>query len=272
MKLKGKVALITGGGSGIGAAVAERFVADGAKVVITGRREEQLEKVVNSLPSGTALKCRGDVSKAEDVAQMVETTLTINGGIDILVNCAGLSVLKSITNITLEEWHQTFAINLDGPFMLMQATIPHMIKGGGGSIINISSLAALRHMTDAPAYCSSKAALNVLSRQVAIDYGPQKIRCNVICPGFVKTEMTEGFSKLAEEVGTDLDTFIANIFKNIPLRHPEGGDKIASVCSFLASEDSAYMTGVVIPVDGGTNIVDTFGAGISRAITELSSK
>lgn len=271
MNLKGKVALITGGGTGIGAAVSKRFVADGARICITGRREGCLDELIASLPPGTATKCPGDVTKPEDTARMMKTVLSFGEKIDVLVNCAGLGGMGSITDIDPDEWRKTFEVNLNGPFLLMRAVIPHMIKAGGGSIVNISSLAGLRCQPKATAYSASKAALNMLTQQVAFDYGRYNIRCNAVCPGFVYTDMVEkgGLGKLAERVGADMLSLVNNVFKDIPIRKPGTPEQIAGICSFLASDDSAYMTGAVIPVDGGTAIVDVFPTGVKRAILEL---
>lgn len=270
MNLKDKVALITGGGSGIGAAIAQRFVADGARVCITGRRADKLDRLVEELPAGTAVRYAGDVSKPEDVKRMVATALTFADRIDVLVNCAGVSTPGSVTEVDLDDWRQTIEVNLTGPFMLMKEVIPAMIKGGGGSIINIGSLASLRCIPEASAYCASKAGLIMLTQQAACDYGPYKIRCNVVCPGFIYSAMTEGhFKQLAENLGTDMESLIIKAFKDVPIRQPAGPEKIAGICTFLASDDSSYMTGVVIPVDGGTAIVDVFGAAVSRTVGEL---
>lgn len=270
MDLKGKVALITGAGSGIGAEVARKFVREGAKVCIAGLFEEELVNVLHELPNGSAVQCQGDVSKPEDVTRMVETALSLENKIDVLINCAGVSLRGSITDIDLDNWHKSFEVNLHGPFLLMRAVIPHMINSGGGSIINISSLGALRLFTDSCAYSSSKGALVTLTQQAAVDYGPNNIRCNVVCPGFVHSDMTEqGLKNISPIIKTDIQTFLENAFEDIPLRKPGTTDKIASVCFFLASDESDYLTGTVIPVDGGTAVVDVFGVGMRRAVKEL---
>jgi meso-butanediol dehydrogenase / (S,S)-butanediol dehydrogenase / diacetyl reductase len=264
VKLKGKVALITGGGTGIGAAIARRFVEEGAKVCITGRRKEMLEQVSGSLPAGSVLAITGDVSNRNDVEKMVSQTVEFGGSLDVLVNNAGTGVHGSITDISMEEWMRAFDINIHGPFMLMKATLPHMIKAGGGSIINIASLAGLRCIPAAPAYCASKAGLIHLTRQAALDYGPQKIRCNVICPGAVRTPMLEGgMSNLKDALHTDMEGAGAYFVSCSPLRRIADPSEIAGICSFLACEDSSYMTGAVLVADGGAAIVDVNGAVIN---------
>jgi meso-butanediol dehydrogenase / (S,S)-butanediol dehydrogenase / diacetyl reductase len=261
MKLEGKVALVTGGGSGIGAATARRFVEEGAKVCITGRRKEMLEKVAGSLPAGTVTFFAGDVANEQDVESMVNKTVNFGGKLDILVNNAGTGVHGSVTEISVKEWRQAFDINIHGPFLLMKAAIPYMIKAGGGSIINVASLAGLRCIPAGPAYCASKAGLIHLSRQVALDYGPQKIRCNAVCPGAVRTPMLEGgMSNLKDALHTDIEEAGAYFVSCSPLRRIADPSEIASVCSFLASEDSSFMTGAVLVADGGTAVVDVNGA------------
>lgn len=270
MNLQGKVALVIGGGSGIGAAIARRLAADGARLCIAGRREEYLDQVAGSLPPGTAVKCPGDVSRSADIERMVAAALTLSGRIDVLVNCAAMSSPGSITGCDPGEWRQTVEVNLVAPFFLMRAVIPHMIAGGGGSIVNIASLAGLRCVPETSAYAASKAGLIMLTQQAALDYGCHKIRCNVVCPGFVYTAMTEApFGELARSVGADTRTLIERAFTDIPLREPATADKIAGICSFLAGDDSSYMTGVVIPMDGGTAIVDAFGPAVQRAAGEI---
>ncbi|NMB40819.1 MAG: SDR family oxidoreductase [Firmicutes bacterium] len=255
MKLQGKVALITGGATGIGAATVRRFVKNGAKVCIVGRREEYLDKIIETLPSGTAVKCPGDVSSPEDIKRMVETVIKFGGRLDILVNNAAYSVLGGVTDIDLDDWHRSIDVNVTGPFLLMRAAIPHMIKGGGGSIVNISSLAGVRSIPSGSAYCTTKSALVALTQQVALDYGAHKIRCNAVCPGLSKTPM-------ADNAYGNVDDLPESVFDNIPLHRASDPDEIASICEYLASDDSSYMTGSVLLIDGGTHVVDAFAAGL----------
>ena len=266
MRLKGKVALITGGGTGIGAAIAKRFIADGAKICITGRRQAVLDKVAQSLPAETVATCSGDVSKYGDIKRMVETALKFEGRLDVLVNNAGIDPGGTITDMDQEIWRRVIEVNLTGSFLTMKASIPHMIKGGGGSIINISSLGGLRCLPGMPAYCTSKAALNMLTKQAALDYGPFKVRCNAVCPGATRTEMLEeALSPLTETLSTDVDGVFACISSNVPLRRVATPDEISGICSYLASDDSSFMTGSVLLLDGGASVVDVSGAALSSA-------
>jgi meso-butanediol dehydrogenase/(S,S)-butanediol dehydrogenase/diacetyl reductase len=267
MNLKGKVALVTGGGSGIGTAIAERFVADGAKVCITGRRKEMLDKVAESLPSGSVVICQGDVSKEEDAKRMVETTVKFGGKIDVLVNNAGINRPAPIVELDPKVWQEVMGVNLTGPFLLMKAVIPHMLKEIRGSIINIASLGGIRCLPGMPAYCSSKAGLVMLTQQAALDYGRHNIRCNAVCPGGVKTEMTrENFGQFGKMLGIDPDTFINQIALEIPMHRFAAPSEIGGLCSYLASDDSSFMNGAVITLDGGTAIVDVVGASIMASL------
>ena len=267
MKLEGKVALITGGGTGIGTAIVKRFVTEGAKVCLTGRRKEMLDEVARSLPSGTVTTCSGDVSKDDDVARMVKAAISFGGRLDVLVNNAGIASQAPVADLSREEWQRVFDVNLTGPFLLMKASIPHMIKGGGGSIINIASVGGLRCLSGFPAYCSSKAGLIMLTQQAALDYGRHNIRCNAICPGAIKTEMTEKeFGQIGKALGMETDSFFAMISKALPLQRFGQPPEIGGICTFLASDDSSFMTGAALVIDAGTAVVDTLGAMIVDAL------
>ena len=266
MKLKGKIALITGGGTGIGNAIAKRFVVEGAKICISGRRQEILDKVARSLPAGTVVTCPGDVTKYKDVEQMVETALKFGGRLDVVVNNAGIDPGGTVVDVDVELWRQVIEINLTGPFLVMKAAIPHMIKSGGGSVINISSLGGLRCLPGMAAYCSSKAGLIMLTKQAALDYGPFKVRCNAVCPGATRTAMLEeALSPLAKTLNTDVDGVFARISSNVPLHRVATPDEISGVCIYLASDDSSFMTGSALLIDGGAAIVDVSGASLSSA-------
>jgi NAD(P)-dependent dehydrogenase (short-subunit alcohol dehydrogenase family) len=266
MNLNGKTALITGGGTGIGAAIVRRFVADGAKVCIVGRRREKLEQVAKALPKGSVLVFPGDVSRYEDVKGMVAAAIEFGGKLDVLVNNAVIDSKAKITELDPAEWRQVLEVNLTAPFILMKECIPHMIKTGGGSIINIASLGGMRCLPACPAYCTTKAAIIMLTQQVALDYGPNNIRCNAVCPGGVKTELLdEMLTPLAKVLKTDEAGAMAYFAKNTPLRKVSKPDDIAGLCSYLASDDSSFMTGSALLIDGGAAIVDVQGAMVSNA-------
>jgi meso-butanediol dehydrogenase / (S,S)-butanediol dehydrogenase / diacetyl reductase len=269
MNLEGKVVLITGGSMGLGASIAQRLVADGAKVCITARNQETLDRCAKSLPSGSVTTCAGDVTKQADCKRMVEATLAFGGKLDVLVNNAGIEQPPApVAHLDLDTWQALIDINLTGPFFMMKESIPHMIKAGGGSIINVSSLAAFRSLPGTPAYCASKGGLVMLTKQVALDYGSFNIRCNAVCPGGVATEMVKVamediMAKFPEKFGTDMEKMFGRVFKNIPLRRISVPHEMSGICSYLASDDSSYMTGSVLMIDGGAAVVDPNGSAIS---------
>lgn len=261
MQLKGKTALVTGGGKGLGAAITKRFVAEGAKVCISGRHQSVLDETAGLLASGMVTTCCGDVSNLKDAQRMIDATVEFGEGIDILVNNAGIDPAGSVVDLDPGVWQKVIDINLTGPFFTMKAAIPHMIKAGGGSIINISSLGGLRCLPAMPAYASSKAGLIMLTKQAALDYGQQKIRCNVVCPGATRTKMLEdSLSPLREELNTDLDGVFAHITSTTPLRRVASPEEMTGICTYLAGDDSTFMTGAVLLIDGGAAIVDVSGA------------
>ncbi len=265
MQLEGKVALITGGGTGIGAAIAERFVSEGAKVCITGRRREMLEKVASSLPAGAITTCVGDVSNDQDALRMVEVAVGFGGRLDILVNNAAIEINSSVVEMDPAVWRQMLEINLTGPFLMMKAAIPRMIDAGGGSIVNLSSLAGVVAVPNGPAYCATKAGIIHLTKQVALDYGKDNVRCNVVCPGPVRTAMLEqNFKPLAEVLNVDMDGVFERVRENVPLHRVANPPDIAGLCVFLASDDSSFMTGSTVLADGGVHIMDAFATGVSR--------
>ena len=260
MQLEGKVALITGGGTGIGAAIAERFVAEGAKVCIVGRRQEVLERTAAALPVGSCATCAGSVCSDDDPARMVETALGFTGRLDILVNNAGTGAAGTVTEMEPAVWRQELENNLTGPFLMMKAVLPLMVEARSGSIINIASLAGVRAVPGSPAYCASKAGLIHLTKQVALDYGKHNIRCNVVCPGPVRTDLLDTvLGPLAEAMGTDLETVYETLpQKAVPLERAASPAEMAGVCSYLGSDDSSFMTGATLMMDGGIHIVDAF--------------
>jgi meso-butanediol dehydrogenase/(S,S)-butanediol dehydrogenase/diacetyl reductase len=273
MKLDGKVALITGGGTGIGAAIAERFAAEGAKVCITGRRKSLLDKAAQSLPAGTVTVCPGDVTRFEDCERMVAHTLSFGGGkIDVLVNNAAIDPGGAVLDLSPELWRQVIDVNLTGPFLMTKAVLKSMIASGGGSIINISALGGSRCLPGMPAYCTSKAGLNHFTRQVALDYGPANIRCNAVSPGGTRTEMlAEALTPVAKAMGTDVEGVFKKMSSNIPLRRIATVSEVTGICVYLASEDSSYMTGTVLLLDGGAAVVDVAGAALSDSGTRWGS-
>jgi meso-butanediol dehydrogenase/(S,S)-butanediol dehydrogenase/diacetyl reductase len=272
--LKGKVAIVTGGGTGIGEAVTRRFITYGARVCITGRRQEMLDGVAKSLPEGSVKTCSADVSNEKDVERILKTALSFEGGLHVLVNNAAMDQNPAgVVDLDVAEWRRMLEVNLTGPFLMMKACIPHMIKAGVGSVVNISSLAGLRSNSEMPAYCATKGGLINLTQQAALDYGPYNVRCNVVCPGATKTAMfTENMEAFARMLGTNVEDIFARFMKDVPLNRVARPDEMAGICAFLASDDSSFLSGVVIPVDGGAAVVDVSGAVISSIVRSMKEK
>ncbi|NLA88073.1 MAG: SDR family oxidoreductase, partial [Clostridiales bacterium] len=206
------------------------------------------------------------VSDFGSTKAMVEDTIKFGGKIDVLVNNGGIDPAGTVVDIPVEQWQKVIGINLTGPFLMMKAAIPEMIKNGGGSIVNIASLAGLRCIPAMPAYTSSKAGLIGLTQATAFDYGAQNIRVNVVAPGPIRTEMLENSMKgLAEATKTDITGALNTMTRFLPLKRPAMPEEVAGAVVFLASDDSAFVTGVTIPVEGGACIVDPCGAAVASA-------
>lgn len=274
MDLKGKVAIVTGGGTGIGASVTRRFVSCGARVCIAGRRQKMLDEVAKALPEGSVKTCSADVSNEGDVERILKTALSFAGGLHVLVNCAALDQNPAgVVDMDVAEWRRVLEVNLTGPFLTMKACIPHMIKAGGGSVVNISSLAGLRCNSEMPAYCTTKGGIINLTQQAALDYGPYNVRCNVVCPGATKTAMfTENMEAFAQMMGTNVEDIFARFMKDVPLSRVARPDEMAGICAFLASDDSSFLSGAAIPVDGGAAVVDVSGAVISGMVRSVKER
>ena len=209
--------------------------------------------------------CPGDVSKDEDAKRMVETTVEFGGRLDILVNNAAHDVKARVVDLAPSDWRDVIETNLTGPFLLMHFAIPIMMKAGGGSIINIASLGGTRCLPACPAYNTSKAGLIMLSQQAALDYGPYKIRVNAVCPGGIDTELLdEMILPMAKALKTNKQGALDYFSKHVPLRRVSKPEEITGLCSYLASDESSFMTGAALLIDGGAAIVDVSGAAVSE--------
>jgi NAD(P)-dependent dehydrogenase (short-subunit alcohol dehydrogenase family) len=270
MDLKGKVAIVTGGGTGIGRAITERFVADGASVCITGRRPDVLEAAASAMPAGSVKTCPADVTDQASVERVMETALEFGLGLHILVNNAGIEQpLAGVADLDPAVWNQVLEVNLTGPFLMMKAAIPRMVEAGGGSIINISSVAGIVNPPRMPAYVASKGGLLNLTKQVAVDYASQNIRCNAVCPGGTRTEMmVSAMTPFAESCGMDVDEVVRAFSRDVPMERVSSPEEMAGLCSYLASDDASFLTGAVIPVDGGASLVDISGVAINQLAAE----
>jgi len=249
MRLEGKVALITGGTSGIGSATAIRFAGEGAAVAITGRNSERGAQVVKDIVAngGKALFIRSDVRSSEDCRQAVDRTLERFGKIDVLFNNAGVFHPKNVPDCTEEEWDETIDSSLKGAFLMSKYVLPSMIEHGSGSIIHTSSGWGILGGDKAAAYCAAKGGLIVMAKAMAIDHGPDGIRVNCVCPGDVLTPM---LSDDAAKRGMSWDDYAAGAADR-PLGRIGTAEDIANAVLYLASDESTFVTGDALVVDGG---------------------
>lgn len=249
MRLENKVALITGGGSGVGAATARRFAAEGAKVVVTGRRPEPLGVVAEEI-GGVAVA--GDTSDPAHVTAAIDAAISRFGGLDVLVTCAGGGFGGTVGDIDDEHWLRTFDTNLNGPRMMARAALPVMIARGGGSIVLVASVNGMAAAPASAAYDVSKASVIALARALAVDYGTSGIRANALCPGWVSTPMgDEAMDELGDKEGIPRQEAYDLATAQVPLRRAGTAEEMAACCLFLASDESSIVTGTALVADGG---------------------
>jgi meso-butanediol dehydrogenase / (S,S)-butanediol dehydrogenase / diacetyl reductase len=253
-RLANKVALITGGGTGIGAAIARRFAAEGASVVVTGRRPEPISAIAAEI-GGVAVA--GDTNDNEHVVTAVSTAVSRFGGLDIVVASAGIIFSDEVLSVKDSEWQQMLDINLTGAMKVARVALPALLERGGGAIVNVSSVGGLSASPQSVSYGVSKAGMLALTRSMAYDYGPHNIRVNTLCPGWVRTPMSEHeMDFLASEMGISRTEAFKLVTAHLPLRRVAEPDEIANCCLFLASDEASFVTGTVLVADGGGEIVD----------------
>ena len=245
-----KVALVTGGGSGIGAATARRLAADGWGVAITGRRPEPLDALADELG---ALALPGDVGERADAEAAVAATVEHFGGLDGLVLNAGRSGAPgSLLEVDPDGFADVHRVNVLGSLVTARAAIRPLLERKG-ALVAVSSVAGLRAARDSVAYCSSKAALVMLAQCIAVDHGPAGVRANVVCPGWTRTPM--GDRAMAGLAGGP-DQAYAEATRHVPLRRACSPEEVAGAIAWLLSDDASYVNGAVLTVDGGSTVVD----------------
>lgn len=245
-RLKNKIAVITGAGTGIGRAIALAFVREGAKIALVGRRKDLLETVAQEA-GGLPLVLAGDVSQQRDIDRILAETAARFGGVNVLVNNAGILHIGTAEEITEDQWDETFNINVRGLWLLSRSVLPYMRKTGEGSIINVASVLGINGARKRAAYAASKGAVVLLTKCMSVDYGHENIRVNALCPSFVETDLTAKVIRKAP----DPNAVRAERISVHPLgRLGQPGD-MAGLAVFLASDESSWMTGAALPVDGG---------------------
>ncbi len=249
MKLKGKTALITGGGDGIGRATALLFCKEGAKVGIMGRTKSSLNKVVKEAKGrGEIYAIQGDVSVEKDVKRVVSSFTRKYKKIDILFNNAGIFEAGTAVTTTNDVWNRTINTNVKGVFLMSKYVVPVMAKGGGGAIVNNSSVLGIVGMEDCLAYNASKGAVRQITRSMALDHAKDNIRVNTVCPGYIKTKMDVEFMGNPPDAEEILDKIAADMIPLIRRAEPE---EVAHSVLYLSSDEARYMTGSDLVIDGG---------------------
>lgn len=247
MRLENKVAIITGGGTGIGKETALSFAKEGAKIVITDINQESGNQTLKDIQDngGEALYIRHDVSKEEDWKKVADDTIKTFGKVDILFNNAGIYIIKPVAEIELEEWNRLMSINVTGVFLGMKHIMPLMAKQNNGSVINASSIAGLTGAPGHVLYGASKGAVRIMTKDAAMEYAPFGVRVNSIHPGYIDTGMADYASEISgnskEKLGKDL----------FPLGRLGSVKDVANTVLFLASDESAFTTGSEFVIDGG---------------------
>ncbi|MDF0645556.1 MAG: SDR family oxidoreductase [Nitrospira sp.] len=245
-RMLGKVGIITGGNAGIGEAVAKRVADEGGLVVITGRRQAELERVVRDIEAkgGRALAVAGSVTDEGHARDTIDKTLKTFGRIDALVNNAGIGDFgKRIHEMDDATWGHVIDVNVTGVFRMTRAVVPQMLKQGRGSIVNISSIASVVGIPVLPAYAASKGAMDALTRALAIDYAQDGIRCNVVNPGLIDTPMAAPLMANPEQLAPILAQYL--------LKRPGRPEEVASMVLYLLSDEAAWVTGGTYMIDGG---------------------
>jgi NAD(P)-dependent dehydrogenase (short-subunit alcohol dehydrogenase family) len=252
MKLKDKVALITGAGSGIGRATAILFAEEGAKITVADLDPDGGLDTVKQITDkgGKAIFIRANVAQSADAQRIIDVTVNTYGRLDILFNNAGITAVGTVETLTEEEWDRVVAVNLKGPFLCSKYAIPHMRKQGGGCIIHMSSANGIRPYANRDAYSATKGAIVTLTKGMALGFVKDNIRVNCLCPGTVETEILSKVIHLYPDAQTARQAFI----DRQPMGRMGKAEEIARAALYIASDDAAFMTGSALVIDGGMSL------------------
>ena len=246
MRLRNKIAIITGGGTGMGRACALAFAKEGARVALVGRRKQHLEQVASEIGDGV-LVVSADICNPRDRENVLAKTVAAFGSVNVLLNNAGILIPGTAETSTEEDWDRTFNVNARSLWLLSRAVLTHMRLAGGGSIINISSVLGLVGARNRAIYAASKGAVTLLTKCMALDHAPDYIRVNCICPSYVETDLTADYIRKAPDPAAAREERIS--------KHPIGRlgvpEDIAGLAVYLASDESSWVTGAAFQVDGG---------------------
>jgi meso-butanediol dehydrogenase / (S,S)-butanediol dehydrogenase / diacetyl reductase len=248
-----RAVLVTGGGTGIGAAVARSLAADGQRVAVCGRRAEPL-RAVAAATGALDLVC--DITDGEHIERLVESVLRAFGRLDGLVLNAGVIAPGGVAELSVADWSSMVSVNLTGAFLVAKAALPHLIARRG-AVVAVASVAALRAASDMGGYAATKAGLAMLTQSLAVDHAHQGLRANVVCPGWTVTEMAdEEMTAFGAERGLAVPDAYELVTALVPQRRAADADEVAAVVTWLLSEQASYVNGAVIPVDGAASAVD----------------